>query len=927
MYTRLLVLALLLFTLPVLAQNRTAIKGKVIDSADHKPIELVTVAVLAIKDTTSILQSYTITDKTGAFSLHNLPAGVPLKIFISNVAYKPFRKMVTINKGQELDLGEISLNTNQLNEVTITADRPPIVIRKDTIEFNVEAFKTRPNAVVEDLLRKLPGVEVDMRGKVLVQGHDVSKVLVDGHEFFSNDYRVATKNVDVELLDKVQIYDDRENDPEHLIPESQVNKIINVKFKRALKRSVFGKVYAGAGTRDRYATGGLFNMFRDTLQVSVIGMSTNLNGTGFSYSDLDQSGGFNRGGSSAFYRGGVSIGSSDRLDSFDSEGGFAGFQGFGGSDQQRTISGGVNINQDYGKKLKINLAYFYNNARNESNYISATRRLSADTTFSGSNNYLITQIDLRHNLSAYVQWKPHLDTTSLSYRPTFSFNKGRSLYGGSSMENSNFIPLINSTTYNVDNQTRNVTFEHFFRYDHKFKKKGESIGIGHSFSYNPDNGEGYSFENLTSYTNLLAPYLQNRRQTDSNLNVLVNLNVDYRYPITKKLIAMMNLTAEYNKHKGYSVPYDFNPVTGFYNTYIESASSTVLRKFWQQDISPGLSYNFKDDVRLIAKANIQLKQVNNQFGRNTADINQNFRWLLPSVNFEFGDYSVNYRASYSVPDIEAMKPYSVTLNPRYIDFGNPDLKPTRKDAFTFNYRNYFDKVDLYIEGEVGYNFEHNSIFRHQTLDGVGNTTTTPINMDGKFGLTSTTRISKGFKFGQDFTLKSITGLSMYRSKNYFEINSRGGFQNNYNYALKQEFAFTWKDLLQLEESYRFNSNTAKYTDIDYNDVKYITHVVNSHLILTWPKVLNVESTYAYVYNPRVAPGLKRSANLLNLSLSHLMLAKERAEIKLSCYDILNQNVSQYRDVNANTINDWQTQILRRYFLLTLQFKFNKTITK
>ncbi|MDB5114597.1 MAG: hypothetical protein JWQ79_89 [Mucilaginibacter sp.] len=257
MYKHLLMFALLLITLAGIAQNKGIIKGKIIDSATNTPVEFVTVAVLTVKDTTSLLLSYTITDKAGVFTLHNLPLGTPLKIFISNVAYRPYRKFITLNKAETIDLHDILLSTNQLNEVVVKGERPPIVINKDTIEFNAEAFKTRPNAVVEDLLKKLPGVEVDMDGKIVVNGKEVDKILVDGHEFFNSDYRIATKNLDVDLIDKVQVYDDRENDPDHIIPESKVGKIINLKFKKALRKSMFGKIYAGAGTEDRYTAGGL----------------------------------------------------------------------------------------------------------------------------------------------------------------------------------------------------------------------------------------------------------------------------------------------------------------------------------------------------------------------------------------------------------------------------------------------------------------------------------------------------------------------------------------------------------------------------------------------------------------------------------------------------------------------------------------------
>ena len=179
MYKHLLLFALLLATSLSQAQNKSVIKGKIIDSASNTPVEFVTVAVLTVKDTTSLLLSYTITDKTGAFALHNLPTGTPLKVFISNVAYKPYRKFITFSKIETLDLGNIALSNNTLNELVIKGERPPITIRKDTIEFNAEAFKTRPNAVVEDLLKKLPGVEVDMSGQIMVNGKDVKKIRVD----------------------------------------------------------------------------------------------------------------------------------------------------------------------------------------------------------------------------------------------------------------------------------------------------------------------------------------------------------------------------------------------------------------------------------------------------------------------------------------------------------------------------------------------------------------------------------------------------------------------------------------------------------------------------------------------------------------------------------------------------------------------------
>jgi hypothetical protein len=316
------------------AQNKSGIKGSVTDSASNKPIELVTIGITDFKDSTFV--SYTSTTKTGTFLLSSMPSDKPLVVIASHMGYANFIKVVTLKKGETLDLGTIAMKirSNTLSDVVVSGQRQAIVVNKDTVEFRVEAFKVRPNAVVEELLKKLPGIQIDNDGSIKVGGKAVSKLTIDGKEFFSNDVRIATRNLDAALLDKVQIFDDRENDPDHLIEDANVSKIINLKFKRAFKKSIFGKVYAGGGSRNRFETGGLFNMFRDTLQLSVIAVGNNLNKTGFSSSDLSQLGGFNRSGDNGIYNGTAAVGGNT----------------YGGI--EKILSSGFNLNNDYGKKSK-----------------------------------------------------------------------------------------------------------------------------------------------------------------------------------------------------------------------------------------------------------------------------------------------------------------------------------------------------------------------------------------------------------------------------------------------------------------------------------------------------------------------------------------------------------------------------------------------
>jgi len=234
------IVLLILVESQVTAQNRSGLKGTVTDSLSKEALEFATVAVLDLKD--SSLVSYTLTIKGGGFTLHNLPVEKPLKLVISFVGYQNFRKILMLQKGIIADVGSIKLSRkgNLLNEVKVMAELSPVVIKKDTIEFSAEAFKTPPNAVVEELLKRLPGIQVDLDGTITVNGKKVNKLLIDGKQFFVNDPKIASRNLDANLIDKVQVYDDRENDPDHLIPDSRVDKIINLKLKRLLKEALSG---------------------------------------------------------------------------------------------------------------------------------------------------------------------------------------------------------------------------------------------------------------------------------------------------------------------------------------------------------------------------------------------------------------------------------------------------------------------------------------------------------------------------------------------------------------------------------------------------------------------------------------------------------------------------------------------------------------
>src|SRR5690606_37980819 len=266
----------------VLAFSQGTLAGKLVDSTTGKPLPLATVTVFNAADTNLI--TYRLTNNDGDFKVPGLPLNIENRVVISFSGFGVFRKEFTLSSSQTvLELGtiKISPDAKSLDEVLVYSERPPVTVRADTIEFNAAAFKTLPTALVEDLLKKLPGVQVDGDGNISVNGKRVNRIMVDGKDFFGNDPKMATRNLPANMIDKVQVTEDKDEkelNPDR--PEGDLGKVINLKLKKGVKKGGFGKTYAGGGTDDLYEAGAILNLFKDTMQVSLIGFSNNLNRAG-----------------------------------------------------------------------------------------------------------------------------------------------------------------------------------------------------------------------------------------------------------------------------------------------------------------------------------------------------------------------------------------------------------------------------------------------------------------------------------------------------------------------------------------------------------------------------------------------------------------------------------------------------------------------
>lgn len=892
-------LLLSLLTIGAFAQNKASVKGIVADSLSKTPIEYATVAIVNAKDTSLI--SYTLSNKKGEFSISSIPTDRQTKLIISYVGYKSIKKELQLEKGMTRDFGTLLFSGNNLREVVIEGERSPVIIKKDTIEFNTTAFKTRPNAVVEELLKKLPGIQVNTDGSILVNGKPISKLLIDGKQFFGNDPKIATQNLDADLIAKIQVYDDRENDPNHKISASKVGKIINLKLKSKIKKSTIGKFYGGGGTRGRYEAGGILSSFRDTLQVSLIGLANNLSKTGFSRQDLSGMGGFDRSGGDQVH-----------------DGTFGG-RGWGGLEEVKST--GFNINNDYGKKLKINLVYFYNESKKTYSGNAVSDQFLTDTKLTRIANYENQRKTNKHALGGLIEWNP--DTlNSIRYEPKLAFKKENGISSGFGNSFNTQESMVSESSNDEKSNADNTNFSHQFSYNKKFKKEGSSIRISHGLDLNKNAEDSYAFSALTSYVSSLPSALQDRyRNQHTKLNS-ANLAVEFTYPISKKIFTEINLGTSYISTREQLSNFDKNGVTGQYTVFLPDQSNLLIRNQYIQNFSPRLGYKFNADLTLKLGINAQLQALTDEFNVNIPDRKDNRLYWLPIFELQGPSFSVQYNKDIRQPEISDLQPITQEYDPLLKLIGNPDLQPRTTHEISGYYYKYLNAKQININFYGNMRFSENDIVEKSSIADNGATARTHLNRNGGFAANYGGNIGKQFKKSQNWQIGLNTNFNASINRGTFFLNEEEGRELRTWFGLGQSVNFDYKSLLTLNLGYNFNNSVTAYKDVEYETIHNYIHTLNASSTLRWPKKIELEINYNYNYNPQVGTGFQKSANILNMAVSLQMFKKDRGQLKLSVYDLFDQNTSVYRYASTNMISTGESSILKRYLLLTYQYKLN-----
>ncbi len=927
---KLFTLSILLFALIITAQAQKfdgSIKGKLTDTAAKLPVPDATISVLNAKD--SSLVTFTLSTKLGMFEIKGLGEG-DYRLVISSKGFVEFKKTVSITATEKaIELGNLAIQKDYktLEGVTITSESP-IQVKNDTVQFNASGFKTLPNATAEDLIKKLPGVDVDKEGNIKTQGETVQKVLVDGKEFFGNDPKLATKNLTADMIESVQVFDDMSDQAKFTkIDDGSRSKTINIKLKKDRNKGYFGRALVGIGDNGRYEGNLSVNKFNGSKRISLLFNGNNINKQGFSFSDIISSmGGFSGfgGGGGNFGGGGGSRGGGSNLN----------FNTGGSTGLIKSLSAGLNYSDEWGKKIKITGSYFLSNSNTiqEQNILRQTTYGDSIVTLnkeSASNNE-------NQNHRFNLRFEYQIDSmNSILYTPSLTLQHSESFSNDTSFSRTN-IPsaefLAVTGRNNNTNERNGYNLGNNFLFRHKFGKIGRTITLGWNNSIGNSESDGLTFSDNEFYLqngNLFRSVIQNQvtnQKTTTNNNVI---STSYTEPFGLNKLLELNYAYTNNFNTSDKEVKNFNNGSGKYDLPNLLLTNNFENTFLAHRIGANFQvqnkkYNYQFGLGV---QNSTLESKSYQAATGKDSINRNsYTNLFPTASFNFTpSRSKNLRIRYngrtnqpSISQLQNVPDLTDTLNQR---IGNPNLNQEFNHNFNIGFNTFNILTFKLIAANLSFNATQNKIVNDITVKGPVQTTRYA-NVNGYYSARSFVTLGLPFKNpkmkGSSVNLTNNMSLTKdvslleqvkFTSKT-FSVTQGVGVNINkekIDFGVKANVAY----------------NTTSYSNPRQEDIDYYTQTYSGDVTYTFPKNFILSTNFSYLINTGLGEGFNQNIPLWNASFSKQLFKKKNGEIKFSVNDLLNQNQSIVRSISDNYFQDTRSIVLKRYFMLSFMFNLQR----
>jgi hypothetical protein len=874
--------------------KKVSIKGVIKSEEDKELLESATVHLERLKD--SSIVSYTISDEKGAFNLIGETSDSKMKLVVSFIGFTPYTKIIDVkNQG----IGTLFLkNANALDGIVIKSSAP-ITIKKDTLEFNVKSFKTKADANVEDLLKKLPGVEVDSEGAITVNGKPVNKILVNGKPFFGNDPTITTRNLTKEIIEKIQITDTKTNAQAFSGEDSDgENKTINLTIKKENNKGYFGKTAAGIGTNDRYEYAGLITRFKESERIGVLAGGNNINSPGFSFGNQRQQ----FGGNSRSFGGGQGIVTSDNY--------------------------GANYINSFAKIFEVSGDYFYKQSSSDNKSTSNRETFLSDGTsfFRSSEN---SSLNDSYSHDASVDFEIEIDSTfRIDIETDFNKNLNTNRFNSNSETLNNNKILTNESKIASIADSNRERFDNEVNITKKFGSKGAFIRVELTANLTKALTDDFVKSETTIFGSNPNQIIRDQYSDgSSHIKELVS-QVTYRFPIiSNKLFLDADYTTGNTKTTSKRSTFDFDQTTSDYTSFSNLLSTDF--KYSDKVSRPGVELEFKNEKWSASTA----VAFNKRTLENTDYLRPETNLIREFNNLEYGfsvryrkEKTIGYRLSYNfrnaTPSLNQLQPFRDESNPLNIITGNPALSPSKIQniAFGVSKFNWQSRTGFWSFGNISFTDDRvvaNTIINPNTLI----RETSYANVNGYVSVRGGGSYSSTKKWEDFGSLKTEFRV-------FGDYNKNINFNNGIQYSSKITsispnigFDFSWDKIVTIRPSYTVSFSKNTYDIESFSNRNFINHDVTVATSNNFFKKLEWLNDVNYNYNPNIAVGFQRSAWFWNTTLRYSIL-KDSGAISLRIYDILDQNTNARRVATEDYIQDSSSTVLNQYAMLSFTWKFN-----
>ncbi len=901
----LLMLLMILFSPMAFAQQSGVnVTGSVVEQGSDTPIEQATVRLLNVKD--SAMVRGVVSARNGSFTLKNVKKGSYL-LHITFIGYDPLYQPLQITgKKNPVNVGKLELSDGaiELGEAVVIGKAPEVTVRNDTVEYNADSYKVTEGSVLEDLLKKMPGVEVDSEGKITVNGKEVKKVMVDGKEFFSDDPKVASKNLPAKMIDKLQVLDKKSDMAQMTgFDDGEEETVINLTVKPGMKQGWFGNAYGGYGSKDRYEGNAMVNRFVNNDQITFMGGANNTNNMGFS--DLAST-------------------------MFSGMGGGGGRRGGFGAGSGITSSGnaGLNFSKEFKPdKLTLGGNTRYSHSDNDARSKSDRQNILPGDSSSYDNSEAMSRTKSDNfGVDFRLEWKP--DTmTQLIFRPSFSLSHSMNDNFSDATTLDNERDTVNTNKSSNYSESNGYNLNASIDFSRKLNNKGRvfsaTLSGGNSDSYS----DGMNRSDIVYFnqTDALKNSIIDQRSRYDNKGFNYRAYVSWVEPIGHNNFIQATYSISQRKQEALKNVYN-QDADGIYNVLDSAYSQSYRNNFISQRASLSFkSQRAKFNYTIGLNLDPSYSSSENFVGDTTlSKITRKVVNLSPMAQFNYMfDKRTNLRIMYngrtSQPSMTQLQPVADISDPTNITIGNPDLNPRYTNNVFIRFQQFTPEKQRAFMIMANGSYIINDIVSYTSYNQeTGVKTTTYKNVNGNYSGNVRMMLNTPLK-NKKFSINSMTMASFANSNGY--INEEKN--TNRNLILSErggiDFRSSYLDL-GVNGNIRYNATSNSLQK--ENNQNTFNYGAGGYTTIYLPLNFKIESDVNWSTNSGYGDGFKQNEVLWNASASKSFLKNNQGTLRFKIYDILQQRSNISRSVTASYIQDSEYNTLGSYFMVHFIYRFS-----